>query len=640
LITDGGLPFTISYPRELCGGKFFGRFGLMLHGYRGRLLHIDLSHESHRVISIPEDILMRYIGGRGLGAKLYWDLIQPGAEPLGPDNAFMVLTGPLGGTMAPGSGKHLIVTKSPVSGGWLDSYSSGRITPELKSASYDGLVVTGRSSHPVGIIIEDDRVEFRDAGHLWGRGAFEAETYVRESFHPDCGSLSIGPAGENLLPFACVGSDYFRKAGRGGAGAVMGSKNLKLIAVKGSGGISCADMQGLHRLVLEHQRGFSSRRAGGARTKYMTPLTMSITNAAGMLPTRNFSRGTFERAVGAIDKDAVLGVMVADRACYACFVGCSHVTRVKDFFGELTLEGPEYETLAMMGSNLEIDYLPAIMRANYLCDDLGMDTISAGVVIGFAMECYERGIVTREDTGGLDLRFGNYKAALELLELMARREGFGALCARGVREMARSLGRGTEDFAMHSKGLEFPAYDPRAGWGSTITYSVTPRGACHRRAWPPLKEVLGGVDPFTTEGKAEMIRGMMNERCVMHSLIVCDIHGHLIGLDFDGWAEYLNAVTGLNYTGADLLERAEVIETLIRRINIREGMSAEDDALPKRVLEEALPDGPSRGRIIGRENFLKMRSEYYSCRGWDPDGVPTLETVARCGFDTEPVIEI
>ena len=397
-------------------------------------------------------------------------------------------------------------------------------------------------------------------------------------------------------------------------------------------------MQRLYELVREHQREFSSR--GGARAKYMTPLTMSITNAAGMLPTRNFTRGSFERAAGAIDRDAVLGAMVASRACYACFIACSHVTKAKDFFGELTLEGPEYETLAMMGSNLEIDYLPAVMRANYLCDDLGMDTISAGVVIGFAMECYERGIVTKGDTGGLELEFGNYRAALELLKLMARREGFGALCALGVREMARTLGRGSEDFAMHAKGLEFPAYDPRAGWGSTITYAVTPRGACHRRAWPPLKEVLGGVDPFTTEGKAEMIRGLMNERCVMHSLVICDIHGHLIGLDFDGWAEYLNAVTGSNYSGEDLVERAELIETLIRRINLREGLGAGDDDLPRRVLEEALPDGPSKGRVIGRENFLRMRSEYYACRGWDTEGVPTPETIAGYGFDEEPVIAI
>jgi len=226
----------------------------MLYGYKGQLLHIDLGKESYHSLSIPEKIIIKYIGGRGLGAKLYWDLISSDAAPLGQDNIFMVLTGPLGGTMGLGTGKHLIVTKSPATGGWLDSYSSGRITPELKFAGYDGLIITGKAKNPIFVTIKDDKVEFLDANYLWGKGAIDTEKILRDSFHPDCGCICIGPAGENLLPFACVSSDYFRKAGRGGAGAVMGSKNLKLIAVKGSGGISCADMNGLHELIIKHQK--------------------------------------------------------------------------------------------------------------------------------------------------------------------------------------------------------------------------------------------------------------------------------------------------------------------------------------------------------------------------------------------------
>jgi len=317
------------------------------------------------------------------------------------------------------------------------------------------------------------------------------------------------------------------------------------------------------------------------------------------------------------------------------------MTQVKDgVFEGLKIEGPEYETLALLGSNLGIDYLPAVMKANYLCDDLGMDTISAGVIIGFVMECYERGILTKKDTGGLELTFRNYEAAHQLLELMARREGFGAFCAKGVKEMARSLGRGTEDFAMHCKGLEFPGYDPRAGWGSAITYSVTPRGACHRRAWPPAKEVLGGLNPFTTEGKAAMAIELMNENSVMHSLLVCDFPGKFIPLSVRDWAEYLNAVTGLDYSEQDLNDLVERTETLIRRINLREGLTAQDDLLPRRILEEAHPEGPPKGMVIGMDNFLTMRSEYYLLRGWDTEGVPTEETLAKFKFDEEPTVAL
>ncbi|MFW9875757.1 MAG: aldehyde ferredoxin oxidoreductase family protein [Candidatus Thorarchaeota archaeon] len=605
----------------------------MLFGYKGKLLHIDIGRESSKTLIIPEEILKKYIGGRGLGAKLYWDLIPPDANPLGKNNVFIVLTGPLSGTIAPGAGKHLIVTKSPASGGWLESYSSGRVASELKFAGYDGLIITGSAKSPISLFITDKNIEFSDASNLWGKGAFETETSIRENFEPECGTLSIGPAGENLIPFACVGSDYFRKAGRGGAGAVMGSKNLKSIAIKGTGGISCADIHFLNDFVLKQKKM--------TRQRHMTPMTFSITNAAGMLPTRNFSKGKFNKGIGTIDKDAVINAKIGSRACYGCFTGCSNITKVKEGrFKDLILEGPEYETLAMMGANLEIDYLPAIMKENYLCDDLGMDTISAGVVIGFAMECYERGFLSKDQTGGLDLRFGNYKAVIDLLHLMAHKEDFGAFCAQGVRNMAKRLGQNTEEFAMHSKGLEVPAYDPRAGWGSVITYSVTPRGACHRRAWPPSVEILGGVNPFTIEGKAKIIRRLMNTRCILHTLIICDMLGPRLFVRMDDWANFLNNVIGSNYTGKDLNECTEIIETLIRCINIREGFSVKDDILPKRLLEESLPDGPGAGKIIGEVNFLKMRSEYYFIRGWDNEGIPTKELFSKYEYNTEPKVKI
>ncbi|MEW6666437.1 MAG: aldehyde ferredoxin oxidoreductase family protein [Thermodesulfobacteriota bacterium] len=612
-----------------------------MKGYKGKLLHIDLDAETSRVIPLHEELIRKYLGGRGFGAKLYWDLISPEARPLSPENVFLVLTGPLSGTMVPCACKHLIVTKSPATGGWLESYSSGRIAAELKFAGYDGLLVTGRAKGPSFVVIEDDKVSFPSAERFWGRGAFEAETYLKETMHPDCGCLTIGQAGENLLPFACAGSEYFRKAGRGGAGAVLGSKNVKGIAVKGSGGIACADVPGVHALVHRHYRLYQKSPVAKIRHQFGTPLTLNITNAAGMLPTRNFSRGQFDRAIGTIDKDGVAKATIAHRACYGCPMACSKITLVKEgLFAGTRLEGPEYETLGMLGSNLEIDYLPAIMKANYLCDDMGMDTVSAGGIIGFVMECYERGLLNDSDTGGLKLHFGNYTAVLDLLELMARKKGFGAFCSQGVRDMARALGPEAEAFAMHSKGLEFPAYDPRAGWGTAVTYSMTPRGGCHRRAWPPVKEVLGGVEPFTTEGKAKMVMDLMDENSVLHSLIVCDFFGKMISLETRDWIECLGLVTGREFTETDLAESAAATETLIRRINVREGLTSREDRVPDRILREALPSGPPQGKVIGEENFLKMRSEYYSLRGWDEEGVPTPATLSKYRFDEEPKFEI
>jgi aldehyde:ferredoxin oxidoreductase len=269
-----------------------------------------------------------------------------------------------------------------------------------------------------------------------------------------------------------------------------------------------------------------------------------------------------------------------------------------------------------------------------------MDTISAGAIVGYVMECFQKGFLTEADTGGLRLGFGDTGDVLELLGQIARREGFGALCADGVKALAGRLPEAARDFAMHAKGLEFPAYDPRAGWGAALTYAITPRGGCHRRAWPPMKEVLGNLDPFTTENKARVVREMMDDNSVMHSLIVCDIGGKFIPLGTDDYAEYLNAVTGGAYGREELLRIAGKVETLIRRINLREGLGRESDVLPARVLREFHAEGPTKGRTMGEENFKAMRAEYYALRGWDEDGVPTARTLAAHGFEAEGRFEL
>jgi len=612
----------------------------MAHGYNLKILHIDLFGERSEEIPIAPDLAKAYIGGRGLGARLYYDLIRPETDPLSPDNPFIVLTGPLTATMAPGTGKHLIITKSPATGGWLESYSSGYFAVELKFAGYDALIVSGRAKAPVCLLIRDRQVEFEDAAGLWGKDSFAAERHVKSRLGEKAGVLSIGPAGENRIRFACVGSEYFRKAGRGGAGAVLGSKRVKAIGVKGSGGVACADLPAMFELVRRHHERHLQSPVGIARRKYGTPLTFNITNAAGMLPVRNFQYGTDPEAVGRIDGDGMRKRFVRDRACYACIMACSKWSRADagSPFQGLEIEGPEYETLGMFGSNLGIRDPSFIIAANKSCDQLGMDTISAGSVIGYVMECFEKGYLTEADTGGLRLSFGDSGNILRLLEQIARREGFGELCADGVRALADRLPPAARSFAMHAKGLEFPAYDPRAGWGAALTYAITPRGGCHRRAWPPMKEVLGDLDPFTTTDKARVVKEMMDENCVMHTLIVCDIGGKFIPLSTDDYAAYLNAAIGSAYESSELLRIAGKIETLIRLINLREGLGRESDALPPRVLKECHSQGPTKGRVLGEDNFKAMLSEYYSLRGWNAEGLPEAALLAEYRFEVDAKI--
>jgi aldehyde:ferredoxin oxidoreductase len=300
------------------------------------------------------------------------------------------------------------------------------------------------------------------------------------------------------------------------------------------------------------------------------------------------------------------------------------------------VEGPEYETLGMFGSNLLIDSLPFIIQANILCDRLGLDTISAGNVIGFAMECFDRGLISAKETEGFEVRFGDAEASLALIEMMASRKGFGDILAEGVKAASERIGKGSGRFAMHVKGLEFPAYEPRGAFGSGLSYAVSPRGACHRRAWPPAKEILGGYPPFTTEGKAEMIKELYDQNCVLHSLLVCDMPAKFIPLSLDDYSNYLQAVTGESFSTDDFLTIAGRIETLIRMFNLREGFTRKDDTLPYRTLFEPLPDGPAKGRSIREENLDRMIDDYYACRGWDSQGVPGEATLRKYDLSREP----
>ncbi|MHB1043210.1 MAG: aldehyde ferredoxin oxidoreductase family protein [Eubacteriales bacterium] len=574
---------------------------------------MDLTSGNVSTLDIPKELFRRFLGGRGLAARLLFELLPRGIEPLGPENLLLVLTGPLTGTSAIGSGKFVVASKSPVSGGFVDSYASGRLAVEIKASGFDGMALTGQSPRPIYLLIDQDRIALEPAEELWGKDTFQTEEMLRNKHGSDIGLICIGPAGENLVKFASINSDYYRQAARGGVGAVMGSKKLKAVVVRGTGGVKVADMPGFMELTARHLKLFANSKMAQNRSRYGTPLTLDLTNAAGMLPTRNFQEANFPSAIGRLDAAAVAEYTVKSRACYGCPMACAKITSVSTGPYEGTVvEGPEYETVGLFGSNLGVDYLPAIIKANLLCDKLGLDTISTGNVIGFIMECSEKGIWPDP------LIFGDYEKALELIGKIAYREDSGNMLAEGVRALSLRLGEESTTFAMQVKGLEMPAYDPRVGYGTALSYALSPRGACHRRAWPPAVEVLGSEKPYVTEGKATTIKHLVDENSILHSLLVCDFPAKWIPLTLADYAAYMTLATGETWKEDELLLVSERIETQIRLFNNREGLTRQDDWLPKRVL--------SGERTIPPQHLKQMINEYYELRGWDESGEPKAST--------------
>ncbi|MDW7740089.1 MAG: aldehyde ferredoxin oxidoreductase family protein [Bacillota bacterium] len=604
---------------------------------KGKLLEINLSSGQTRVRDIDDKVQKLFFGGRSLGAKLLYDELMKGVEPLSPDNKLFVLTGPVTGTIVPNAGKYVVVTKSPLTGAFLDSYASGLISAQIRFAGYDGLLISGKAEKPVYIWIKDDQVEIRDAGHLWGKDTIESEDLIKEETEDQAGVMVIGPAGEKMVRIASINSDHYRQAGRGGGGAVMGYKNLKGIAVFGTGDVIPHDGKKLQKKYEEDLSKLLSSDVGVARKRFGTPLTLTITNKAGMLPVNNFQKCTFPEAVDQIDGLGVEKSTIKTRACWGCMVACSKITKVIEegpYEGD-EVEGPEYETLSILGSNLGIATLPPIIRANILCDRLGIDTISAGVVIAFVMECYQRDLLSEDEIGVKNPAFGNDAAVMELIEMIAYRRGFGDKMAEGTLRLAEVVGKGSSVFAMHVKGMEFPGYEPRAAFGACLSYAVSPRGACHRRAWPPAKEVLGGYPPFTTEGKAEIVRDLYNENGILHSLLVCDFPAKFIPLNMADYAEYVTYACGMETTREDLQQMTERGETMIRMFNNREGFTRDDDTLPARILEETLSDGPNPGQRFTKADLDFMIDEYYALRGWDSKGTPLPETLKKLGIEDQ-----
>lgn len=607
----------------------------MTEAYTNNLLMIDLSCESIETLQLSESLKQDYIGGKGFGAKLLSDRVSPGTDPLGPDNLLMFMTGPLTGTLAPAM-RGCVVTLSPLTGIFLDSYFGGSFAPEIKYAGYDGILIQGRAKKPVYIWIDDDRVEIRDAAPIWGTDTLESNRLIKQELGDETLKIAgIGQAGENQVPYALIACEYNRQAGRGGAGAVMGSKNLKAIAVRGSHPVKIHDPDKFSKACdqafneLEKSPDVEAFRQAG------TAASVEFANQTGLLPHKNFQNGTFSKASNLADTGQSKHLWLGSSACMGCPIRCSKIgaVRIGKYKGIVT-DIVEYESAALMGSNLDIADIRAVAHLVKLCDLYGLDSMSTGAVIGFAMEACEKGMI--QPPSDIDLKFGNVAAAEYLIHAIAgRKEGLGALFSLGVRQAAEKIGRNARDIAVHTKGLESPAWGPRGVSGMALALMTTDRGGCHQRGFPVSYELAGEwqghpLDPLSPQGKAPMVIALQNYSAGTDTLVKCDFGTY--GISPATYADLLSAATGRQIFPETFLEIGERIWNLVRLFNLAQGMDPAADTLPRRFVEEPLPDGPSKGHRISKKDMAAMKQDYYKLRGWSDQGIPLDNTLNRLGL--------
>jgi len=576
----------------------------------------------------PWDLLHEYIGGRGVGIRLLFDEIDPRIDPLGPDNKLIFATGPLVGTGVPAGGRYIVASKSPLSGAIANPCCGGYFAPNLKFAGYDFLIIEGQSAEPVYITIRDDAVSIRPAVHLWGRWATETERLIRADMSRDMDAwelnnlsiVTIGPAGENLVKFACIMSDGGRAAGRSGLGAVMGSKKLKGLAVSGTGDVTVADVPGFKQAVMDFFQEGRENQALEKRRRYGTWSLPGRANKTGTQAALNFQSGYFEPFSKFEDPEVIRqSLRVRDEGCFGCPFACGKRSRIQDLAYPGTTKGPEHESMALLGSNCGIGDLDDIFRANYLCNELGMDTISAGAIVSCAMELFERGYLPERDIG-FPLGFGNVAAMFQLMRQTALREGFGNLLADGGNALAQTYGH--PELFMGIKGMGMPAWHPQGVEVIGLQYATNNVGGCHTKATLPFYE--GRKDPAH---HVEQTKQDQDYIAVVDSGVLCWIiyHGPLWGEKLLSW---LRLTTGVNYTDADLARIGERIWNLERIFNLKAGISKKDDRLPKRMTDEP--------RVKNQVVHLdRMLSEYYQLRGWTDEGTPTPEKLKELGLETE-----
>ncbi|MBW2030453.1 MAG: aldehyde ferredoxin oxidoreductase family protein [Deltaproteobacteria bacterium] len=611
-------------------------------GYIGKILRVNLSAQKATEEVLPQEMAKEFIGGAGFGIKILFDELAAGVDPLGYENKLIFSVGPCTGTTVPCASRMAVTAKSPLTGAVGMAMTGGHFPVELKRAGYDALIVEGKADKPVYLWIRNGKILFRDATNLWGTRTTDCQQVIKSELQDQNIRIAcIGPAGENLSRLACIVNEM-RAAGRKGLGAVMGSKNLKAIAVKGTETVPVSS-----REKLKAARGEMAKAMKKSPVLYPefsrtgTPSNVDNTCALGIFPAKNWTATGEFTPVEQLGVEALRTRNVGRLFCSGCPVGCSqlNLARSGPYWGYLA-EGPEFETLYSFGGQTGVDELDGIITADRLADELGLDTISAGVTIGFGMELFERGILTTKDTDGLDLRFGNHEAVVKLLNLMAFREGIGDILADGVKIAAGRIGKGAERYALHVKGLELPGYDVRGAKAHGLNYATAFTGADHNRGYA-FQEIFGipipyAVDRFVAEGKGKLTKWNQDVRmatadCPTMCVFLLDMAVAHFALE--NTASLMEALTGLTFSPEEIQTVGERINNLARAFNAREGFGRKEDTLPERLMQEALKGGASKGNRISKDELSRMLDEYYEARGWDvTTGIPTRRKLEELGL--------
>lgn len=606
-----------------------------MKGYAGKYLVVDLTAGKAKVEALREDVAVNFIGGYGFGARTLYDYVPAGVDPHSPESVLAWWTGPLAGTVVPTASKYAVFARSPLTNFFGFGIASGGFAHELKSAGWDGIVFTGRSSKPVYFFVDDDHYEIRDASRIWGRTTWETEEMIKEELGDDLIRVaSIGPAGEILVRIANITNDRNRQVGRTGMGAVMGSKRLKAVAVRGTRAVEVADPEGLFKLSME-----LNEKCQGPKTEkyrvYGTPANVLVHQKLGCLPSYNFQRGTFEYAEEVSGERMLQTHVRKIVACTNCPIACDHVNEVKEGPYKGAVASVDYESLNMLGPCCGVRDLNAITKGVQICDTMGVDTISAGVIVAWAMECYERGILTDDMVDGLDLRFGNADAMIRALEMLCKREGnLGKLLAEGVKRASEAVGRGSERFAIHNKGLEWGAYSMRSLKTSTLGFATSVRGACYLRSGSYQVDVRGSVDRLKLDrSRGRIVFEGENLYAVIDSLILCKFIRGVVSVD--DMARLYSLATGYQMTAQQILLAGERIHNLAKCFNVRHGASRKDDYPPPRAFEEEMPDDVVKGARITREEYDEALDGYYEARGWTREGIPTRRKLRELGLEAE-----
>jgi len=607
-----------------------------LYGYAGRILHVDLTTGKTKVEPLNEEHAKKYIGGIGLGIRLLLDNSKPGVDPFSPENPLILATGPISGTMWPTGGNgHAFVSKSPQSFGVGESKSHGSFGTELKRAGYDAVIFKGKAEKPVYVWIDDDSVQLLDASHLIGKSPADTEDAIREELGDYYIRVAaIGLAGEKLVRIACIINDKTRAAGRTGMGAVMGSKNLKAIAVRGTRDITVAKPEEFMEFVKE----FHERMKGPATQKYRTLGTAAnvlVHNTVACMPTRNYNNASFEGAEKVSGENLNERFVAKIIGCSSCAMRCEHVCVVPEGPYKGTMTRMEYEPLWAMGPYCGVDRLDAIIKGMDLSNYYGIDSISAGVIVGFAMDCTEKGILTEKDLGGIDARFGNHEALVQLMEKIGKREDIGDTLAEGVKIAGEKIGKGAEKLAQHIKGVEVTGYDLRCLKTAALGFAVSFRGADHNRHGAYAFDVKGKVNRLIVEkGRGKMVKDMEDVYTLIDSLIVCKFSRGTYYNELEDMTKLYGLVTGFEITPEEMRKAGERINNIARIFNVREGLGRKDDTLPYKVMHLPVPDeGPSKGAYVTKKELDFLLDDYYETRGWTRDGVPSTEKLKELGME-------